>query len=362
MNFHFASVFPDATHRVDAAIQKPAQYVYAYPQYYVLRQDDEPWYSGIQMWFQNLGGTDEDAPSDAAPVDAPEADRPFVKKTAETTKPEITEKNDKLVYLTPASTTVLDPTKRFFILPEQQKIFGSISGPAINPIYNFQPLFGRSSSSSGVSAEPAVVAHDHKTSHPVPVPHVEPTVVHPIHLKAHIDANVEHHVTASDSVQSRSSVAVEQPHHAVLDHAHVDHAHVDHPHVDLPHVDHPHVKSGEAFPEITLAYGATNEPFPIIGTPTQNSEPAQKPSESTERPIQPIQQTAEQLNPITNSLEATKQPFDEPKVKRDTVPAAIDAKQPEPAASEISEAIISPNSPSDATALSPETSPSVQIQ
>lgn len=212
--------------RVDAGVieKSSVQYAYAYPQYYVLRQDDEPWYTQIQNWFQNIGGGGGDSSSEGgeggdASADAGAAATAAATKSAlnvvEANRVKLAEKSDKFVYLTPASTTVLNPEKRFFLLPEQQKIFGSISGPALNPVYSLQPLLSRSTSSSIVSAEPAIVVPENNVPNVVPVQPVIPEVEQPNLLRSRIDDALkaaieapENRVAPVNDVQTRAGVEV----------------------------------------------------------------------------------------------------------------------------------------------------------
>lgn len=202
------------------------QYAYAYPQYYVLRQDDEgssPWYVNIQNWFQNLGGGGESGSEGGEDGDAAiDTDAPVVTKSGinivEANKVKPVEKNEKYIYLTPASTTVLNPEKRFFILPDQQKILGSISGPALSPIYSLQPLLSRSSSSSSsiVSSEPAVIVPNRNVPNILPIQPVIPAVELPILLKSRIEDGLnaaketpENRVVPVNEVQTRAGVDVD---------------------------------------------------------------------------------------------------------------------------------------------------------
>lgn len=43
-------------------------------------------------------------------------------------------------YITPASTVPLNADRRFYFLSEQPQIYGSFSGPSVNPVFNLQPV------------------------------------------------------------------------------------------------------------------------------------------------------------------------------------------------------------------------------
>lgn len=213
--------------RVDSVVgEKSYAYAYQQPQYLLLQQDDDgstPWYTNIQNWFQNIGGGGGDASSEGGDGGDAVADPSGTTTTATKSGVTVTEtkvpKNTRLVYLTPASTTVLNPEKRFFLLPDQQKLYGSISGPALNPVYSLQPLLGRSSLSSIVSAEPAVVVPGSNVPSVVPiqpVPAVQ-TVEQPNLLKSRIDDALKgvneapaNRVAPVDDLQTRAGVDVDE--------------------------------------------------------------------------------------------------------------------------------------------------------
>lgn len=213
--------------RIDSVVgEKSYAYAYQQPQYLLLQQDDDgstPWYTNIQNWFQNIGGGGGDASSEGGDGGDAVADPSGTTTTATKSGVTVTEtkvpKTTRLVYLTPASTTVLNPEKRFYLLPEQQKLYGSISGPALNPVYSFQPLLGRSSLSSIVSAEPAVVVPGGNVPNVVPiqpVPAVQ-AVEQPNLLRSRIDDALKgvneapaNRVAPVNDVQTRAGVEVDE--------------------------------------------------------------------------------------------------------------------------------------------------------
>lgn len=318
--------------RVDAGVieKSSVQYAYAYPQYYVLRQDDEgqPWYTQIQNWFQNIGGGGGDSSSEGgdggdASADAGAAATAAATKSAlnvvEANRVKLVEKSDKFVYLTPASTTVLNPEKRFFLLPEQQKIFGSISGPALNPVYSLQPLLSRSTSSSIVSAEPAIVVPENNVPNVVPVQPVIPEVEQPNLLRSRIDdalkaANEapENRVAPVNDVQTRAGVEVDDE-GAVVN--------------TLPVVaEEPKVKDilPSQFAEPFSAPAELNSPITGFPLSTDGALPA---------PTTVAQEKLVAENAVRDIVSAPVVASEIAKVKRDVVSKGVDINSPLPIAS-----------------------------
>lgn len=165
MMFSVRFFFPISIAR-DDSFKNPQQYVLVYPNqpsYYVVRQDggSTDFWSTIQNWFIGGSGTGEGAQSPAADTPSPDSSsesldsvsvslksgfekRPitaipnFVIPIDDSKKDEA--KKEKFFYLTPASTQILNPEKRLFVVPEQAKVLGAISGPVLNPVYNLQPI------------------------------------------------------------------------------------------------------------------------------------------------------------------------------------------------------------------------------
>lgn len=228
------------------------------------------------------------------------------------------EKSDKFVYLTPASTTVLNPEKRFFLLPEQQKIFGSISGPALNPVYSLQPLLSRSTSSSIVSAEPAVVVPENKVSIALPVSPVLPSVEQPNILRSRIDDALkaateapQNRVAPVNDVQTRAGVEVNED-GAVVN--------------SLPVVaEQPKVKDGlpSQFPEqISAAVDQTSQFQPLTDSPLPNPSAA-------------AQEYLQAENAVKDIVSAPVVASDIPIVKRDAVPKGVVVNSPQSGVPEI---------------------------
>lgn len=134
------------------------QYVLVYPSYQYLasRQDDSNvggFFETIQNYFINLGNSQSDEPMDAVEADKPQAPAESATTSAPPTlapiddvsiKSKFVQKDEKqkffYSYITPASTVPLNTDRRFFYLSEQPQIFGSFSGPSVNPVFNLQPL------------------------------------------------------------------------------------------------------------------------------------------------------------------------------------------------------------------------------
>lgn len=178
----------------------------------------------IQNWFQTISGGESaseggDGGDASAESGAAAADTKSGLNIIDANKVKLVEKSDRFVYLTPASTSVLNPEKRFFILPEPPKIFGSISGPALNPVFSLQPLLSRSTSSTIgdqiVSAEPAVVVPESNVPKIVPNQPVVPAVEQINFLKSHIADGLkaanevpENRLAPVNDVQTRAGVEV----------------------------------------------------------------------------------------------------------------------------------------------------------
>jgi len=124
------------------------QYVLVYPtyQYLTTRQDGSTstgFFETIQNYFVNFGQSQSDESS--AVMDPVEADKPQAAPEtvpmAETSQ-EKPEQRQKIYYsyVTPASTVPLNADRRFYFLAEQPQIYGSFSGPSVNPVFNLQPV------------------------------------------------------------------------------------------------------------------------------------------------------------------------------------------------------------------------------
>lgn len=135
------------------------QYVVVYPSYQYLasRQDDSStggFFETIQNYFINFGNSQSEEPMDAIEADKPQ--QAMAESAPTSAAPTLTPIDDvsikskfvkkdekqKLLYsyITPASTVPLNSDRRFFYLSEQPQIFGSFSGPSVNPVFNLQPL------------------------------------------------------------------------------------------------------------------------------------------------------------------------------------------------------------------------------
>lgn len=134
------------------------QYVLVYPSYQYLasRQDDSNaggFFETIQNYFINFGNNQNDEPMDTVEADKPQASAELAPTSAPPTlapiddisvKSKFVQKDEKqkfvYSYITPASTVPLNSDRRYFYLSEQPQIFGSFSGPSVNPVFNLQPL------------------------------------------------------------------------------------------------------------------------------------------------------------------------------------------------------------------------------
>lgn len=134
------------------------QYVLVYPsfQYITTRQDEGSttgFYEALQNYFFNFGNSQNDENShimDPIDADKPQASAtptesslPQATPTADTSSPDKKPDAKQKVfysYLTPASTVPLNADRRLYFLAEQPQIFGTFSGPSVNPVFNLQPV------------------------------------------------------------------------------------------------------------------------------------------------------------------------------------------------------------------------------
>lgn len=134
------------------------------------------------------------------------------------------EKNDKFFYLTPASTSFLNPEKRLFLVPQQTKFIGSISGPILNPVFNLQPLpslLGRSNIANGQDESQPLInvisENVQKFSQIPPVMAAVEPLAQPVLQRSHItDAlkaaspEPENRIAPVEAVQTRAGIEVDE--------------------------------------------------------------------------------------------------------------------------------------------------------
>lgn len=137
-----------------------------YPYQFVATRQDEAGGSGffetIQNFFVNFGQSQQQQQNDEGSLDAVDIDKPAAAAAAaalvpptpapapaaaalatEAEKPAAKiDSKQKFVYsyITPASTVPLTGDRRLFFLAEQPQLFGSFSGPSVNPVFSLQPL------------------------------------------------------------------------------------------------------------------------------------------------------------------------------------------------------------------------------
>lgn len=164
-NFLFVLLFdvirPDASR----------QYVLVYPYQYVATRQDEAsgtgFFETIQNFFVNFGQQQQQQNDENQSLDAVELDKPGVaptaapaaegeKPAAAAAAPTKSDSKQKIVYsyLTPASTVPLNADRRLFFLAEQPQLFGSFSGPSVNPVFNLQPVPILASRSNVAQSQP----------------------------------------------------------------------------------------------------------------------------------------------------------------------------------------------------------------
>lgn len=234
--------------RENDGAKKAPQYVLLYPSasnYYVLRQDDQQttWWTSIQQFFQSIGGgsgSGEEAGAEESSPDAASAPAASATKSGFDMKkptpmepffPNLVledkkkdEKNDKFFYLTPASTSFLNPDKRLFVLPQQQKFIGTISGPILNPVFNVQPiptLVARSNIANPADeSQPLikVVSENAQKFSQIPpvMANIEP-LAQPVLQRSHITEAIkaanpepENRIAPVEAVQTRAGVEVDE--------------------------------------------------------------------------------------------------------------------------------------------------------
>lgn len=125
-----------------------------YPYQFIATRQDEAsgtgFFEAIQNYFINFGNGQQQSDETAQPLDAVEIDKPQTAATAapaaEAAKPPAApakiDSKQKFVYsyATPASTIPLSADRRIFFLAEQPQLFGTFSGPSVNPVFNLQPV------------------------------------------------------------------------------------------------------------------------------------------------------------------------------------------------------------------------------
>lgn len=146
-----------------------------YPyQYVATRQDDASgtgFFETIQNFFVNFGQQQQtqndegsldavelEKPQGAAPTATPaaEAEKPAAAAAAAAAAPAKSDGKQKFVYsyITPASTVPLNADRRLFFLSEQPQLFGTFSGPSVNPVFNLQPVPVLASRSNVAQSQP----------------------------------------------------------------------------------------------------------------------------------------------------------------------------------------------------------------
>lgn len=153
------------------------QYVLVYPYQYVATRQDEAsgtgFFETIQNFFVNFGQQQQTQQNDEAGLDAVELEKPqgapptaapatdalvadAATAAAAVAAPPKSDSKQKFVYsyITPASTVPLSADRRLFFLAEQPQLFGSFSGPSVNPVFNLQPVPILASRSNVAQSQP----------------------------------------------------------------------------------------------------------------------------------------------------------------------------------------------------------------
>lgn len=147
--------------------------VYPSYQYITTRQDESSntgFFETLQNYIINFGGQNSQNDESNQIMDAVMADKPLqpIQETKSTIPqekftpiPSETKQKFFYSYITPASTVPLNNDRRLFLLSEQPQVLGTFSGPALNPVFNLQPVpvvLSRSNVAQPVDAvQPATV-------------------------------------------------------------------------------------------------------------------------------------------------------------------------------------------------------------